>query len=123
MFARAGTFRYPQVYCNCGVIFTSQRERKADFDLAPSIWFVFYWNLLYAIALVLTVITECVGKPDSVIREDKCVNQYAVVVGASVINVVSDLMILIIPIAAIWGLHMSREKKIKLSAVFAVGLL
>lgn len=30
-------------------------------------------------------------------------------------------MILVIPIVAIWGLHMSKEKKFRLSAVFAVG--
>ncbi len=32
-------------------------------------------------------------------------------------------MILVILIAAIWGLYMAKEKKIKLSAVFAVGSL
>ena len=56
-------------------------------------------------------------------KGENCVNQYAVVVCASVINVVSDLMILVIPIAAIRGLHMNKRRKIKLSAVFAVGLL
>lgn len=56
-------------------------------------------------------------------KGENCVNEYAVVVCASVINVVSDLMILVIPIAAIWGLHMNKRRKIKLSAVFAVGLL
>ena len=32
-------------------------------------------------------------------------------------------MILIIPIAAIWGLHINKRRKIKLSAMFAVGLM
>lgn len=88
-----------------------------------SIWFVFYWNLLYAIALVLTVATECVGKADRVARGEECLDQYAVLICASVINVVSDLMILVIPIVAIWGLQMAKEKKLRLSAVFAVGSL
>ncbi len=69
------------------------------------------------------MITECVGKAEKVARGENCINQYAVLICASVINVVSDLMILVIPIVAIWGLHMSKEKKIKLSTIFAVGLL
>ena len=88
-----------------------------------SIWFVFWWNLLYAVALIVTITTECVGKADKVARGEECVNQYAVLICASVINVVSDLMILVIPIVAIWGLHMARQQKIRLSAVFAVGSL
>lgn len=88
-----------------------------------SIWFVFWWNALYAIALVLTVAFECLGKDDLVAAGGQCVNEYAVLIGASVINVTTDLMILVIPIAAIWGLHMPAMKKWRLSAIFAVGTL
>ena len=72
------------------------------------------------------IATGCVGgvgKAHYYLAETKCQDPYIVLVSASVINVVTDLMILIIPIAAIWGLHMAREKKIKLGAVFAVGAL
>lgn len=88
-----------------------------------SIWFVFWWNLLYAIALVLAVAFECVGKAALVAEGKQCVNGYAVLICASVINVTTDIMILIIPIAAVWGLHMAAEKKWRLTAVFAVGTL
>lgn len=87
------------------------------------IWFIFWWNLLYAVALVVTVATECVGKADIVARGGECLNEYAVLICASVINVVSDLVILIIPITVIWNLQMSMEKKVRLSALFAVGTL
>ncbi|KAL8679415.1 MAG: hypothetical protein Q9224_001588 [Gallowayella concinna] len=88
-----------------------------------AIWSVFWYNLLYALALVLTVATECVGKPAEVVERGACVNQYAVLICASVINVISDLMILLIPIAAIWDLQMPRAKKIRLSFLFAFGSL
>jgi hypothetical protein len=87
------------------------------------IWGIFWWNLLYAVALVVTVATECVGKADIVAHGGQCVDEYAVLICASVINVVSDLVILIIPITVIWNLHMSLEKKVRLSALFAVGTL
>ena len=88
-----------------------------------SIWFTFWWNLLYAIALVLAVAFECVGKDALVAAGKQCVDEFAVLVCASVINVTTDLMILFIPIAAIWRLHLPVEKKWRLSALFGVGTL
>ncbi|KAI4270964.1 MAG: hypothetical protein L6R38_006967 [Xanthoria sp. 2 TBL-2021] len=84
-----------------------------------AIWSVFWYNLLYAMALVLTVATQCVGKPAEVAERGECLNQYAVLICASIINVLSDLMILIIPVAAIWGLQMAKSKKTRLSFLFA----
>lgn len=88
-----------------------------------AIWFVFWFNLLYTVALIITVTTECVNKQDKVAKGEDCLNQAAVVISATVINVVSDLMILAIPVFVIWGLQMPRERKVRLSAVFAVGAL
>ena len=84
---------------------------------------VFWYNILYAIALVITVITSCVGKADKVAKGQQCVNEYMVLTFASVINVSSDLMILIIPLASIWGLQMPSGRKWKLSSVFFFGSL
>ena len=86
-----------------------------------SIWICFWYNVLYAVALVITVSTECVGKAAIVAKGGQCVNEYAVLICASVINVSSDIMILVIPIVGIWGLQMPKEKKRRLSAVFIVG--
>lgn len=88
-----------------------------------SIWVAFWWNLLYAIALVLTVAFECVGKESLVAQGKQCVDEYAILISASVINVTTDVIILVIPLAAIWGLQMPTEKKWRLSTVFAVGTL
>ena len=40
---------------------------------------------------------------------------------ASTINVVTDLVMLIIPFGAVWNLHLQRQKKLGLLIVFAVG--
>ena len=88
-----------------------------------AIWLCFWYNVLYAISLVITVATECVGKADKVAKGEQCVNEYAVLTGASVINVSSDLMILLIPIVSIWGLQMTAMRKWKLSIVFCFGSL
>ncbi|KAL8765465.1 MAG: hypothetical protein Q9194_006559 [Teloschistes cf. exilis] len=86
-----------------------------------AIWFVFWWNLLYTVALVLVVTTDCIRKETEVGKSQECLKQPVVVFGATVINLVSDLMILIIPMIAIWGLQMAKKKKLRVLAVFAMG--
>ncbi|KAL8692042.1 MAG: hypothetical protein Q9218_002851 [Villophora microphyllina] len=88
-----------------------------------SIWIVFWLNVLYAFSIVITVSTECIGKEQVVVEGGHCVNDYAVLICASTINVVTDIMILIIPIACIWGLHMPTRKKLKILAIFTAGAL
>ena len=102
-------------------VFIPSQSRKGVIWWA--IWFVFWWNLLYAVALILVVTTECIGKEARVAKGEECLDQSAVVIGATVINVVSDLMILAIPIVAIWGLQMAKKPKMRLLSVFAVGLM
>ena len=72
---------------------------------------------------MLAVAFECVGKAALVAEGKQCVDEYAVLISASVINVMTDIIILVVPIAAIWGLHMPTEKKWRLLTVFAVGML
>ena len=84
-----------------------------------AIWFVILFNLLYCIALVLLVLLQCVGKK----IKSKCVNEYFVLITASLINVLSDIAMLIIPLIAVWDLHASLKRKLRLLAVFAVGLM
>ncbi len=84
-------------------------------------WFVIWFNLLYCIALVLVVLTECVNKHAP--RGATCINSYLLLVTASIINVLSDLVMLVIPIYAVWHLQMAKKRKLGLSIVFAVGSL
>ena len=84
-------------------------------------WFVIWFNLLYCIALVLVVLTECVNK--HMPRGATCINSYLLLVTASIINVISDLVMLIIPIYAVWHLQLAKKRKFGLTVVFAVGSL
>ena len=64
---------------------------------------------------------QCVGRPHA--PGQSCINSYAVLVTASVINVVTDLAILAIPLAAVSKLQMSAQKKQRLAILFTVGAL
>ena len=91
-------------------IFILDKSPKAGIWWA--FWFVFWWNLLYTVALILVFTTECVGKADRVAKGEECLDQSAIIMSATVINVVTDLMILVIPMVVIWGLRMNKKPKL-----------
>ncbi|KAI1381994.1 hypothetical protein F4677DRAFT_11743 [Hypoxylon crocopeplum] len=78
-------------------------------------------NLLFTISFVLVTILQCV--PRGLPFGSSCVNQWLVLVIASVINIISDIAVLVIPLACIWNLHMSRRRKWATGALFAFGAL
>ncbi|KAM7201342.1 hypothetical protein V8F33_003442 [Rhypophila sp. PSN 637] len=81
---------------------------------------VIWLNLLYTVGLILTILLQCVpyhvpyGSP-------KCGSQYAILLSASTINIISDVLVLVIPMGSLWRLHMSRAKKLSICALFAFG--
>ncbi|TGO32560.1 hypothetical protein BHYA_0306g00030 [Botrytis hyacinthi] len=52
-----------------------------------------------------------------------CINTKNLPIATGTINAVVDVFILLLPQGIIWRLHMSRDKKIGVGLVFAVGLL
>ncbi|KAL8805216.1 MAG: hypothetical protein Q9182_002091 [Xanthomendoza sp. 2 TL-2023] len=53
----------------------------------------------------------------------KCLDHKALIVSGSGLNVLSDFAILVLPISSIWRLKLPMRKKLRISAVFAMGLL
>ncbi|KAI1806788.1 hypothetical protein F4811DRAFT_560224 [Daldinia bambusicola] len=53
----------------------------------------------------------------------KCFDRNPLDLTTASVNVVCDLFILIAPQKIIWGLHLTREKKIGVSIVYAIGIL
>lgn len=80
---------------------------------------VLWLNFLYTVGLVGAIALQCVpyNKPYGTI----CLDQRMVLVSASIINIISDLLILLIPIASVWNLNMGSRRKWAVWAPFAVG--
>lgn len=80
---------------------------------------VVWLNFLYTVGLILALALQCVPyhKPYG----SSCVNQYMVLISASIINIISDLLVLLIPMASLWRLNMSRRRKWAVWALFAFG--
>lgn len=60
---------------------------------------------------------------NKLIDHGSCFNIEALIISAGAINVVSDCVILFLPVFSIWRLQLSTKKKVQISAVFAFGLL
>ncbi|KAL8984381.1 MAG: hypothetical protein Q9205_001644 [Flavoplaca limonia] len=86
-----------------------------------SIWITFWCNCLFAVAYVITLTTRCIGKAALVAEGGQCIDEYAILITSSFINVAMDIFVLVIPIIAIWGLQMPTAKKRRLSVVFVLG--
>jgi hypothetical protein len=86
-------------------------------------WAMMGVNVAYNITFMICSIAQCVpvnSRWDPSIPS-VCLNYYAVVVASGVVNIVTDVMILAMPIPLIHQLHIPGRKKHMLSAVFATG--
>ena len=87
----------------------------------------FYWwtvgtawfNVLYATAILPILILQCQGGQD--LTTTHCISDYVSLILGSIANTLTDIIMLVIPIGAIWKLHMQIRQKVGISAIFAVG--
>ena len=84
-------------------------------------WLTIVVNILYTIALVLATTLQCV--PRGLPWGSSCINQYLVLIISSTINIISDIVVLVIPLFSIWALQMNRQTKWALWVLFAFGSL
>ncbi|KAI1464126.1 uncharacterized protein F4812DRAFT_443469 [Daldinia caldariorum] len=109
----------PKEWCR---IFSPHRSRP-----------VFYWichviivmNILfYSVAVVVENVSCFPHKRiwDQLVPGSQCLNINAILIAGATINIILDFVILVLPQRVIWGLQMSRNKKIGVSLVFTIGL-
>lgn len=82
-------------------------------------------NLLFYVASLIAFVLLCVPREKiwNPMVPGQCINIYAAIVSASIVNVISDLSMLVLPIIQVLQLHLSKNRKIAIIAVFAFGLL
>ncbi|KAI0097211.1 hypothetical protein GGR51DRAFT_541864 [Nemania sp. FL0031] len=90
---------------------------------------IFWWiiqvviwiNILYSVSLILVLTLQCV--PYHRPWGSSCVNQWLVLINASIINIITDIAVLTIPIASIIKLRTAKKKKWAIWALFGFGTL
>ena len=85
-----------------------------------TIVFIALWILTITIVLAL----ECrpTAKFWNPLLPGKCFNLVAVSYFTNITNLLTDLWIFFLPIPVIWGLQISKEKRLGLCGVFLIGL-
>lgn len=121
-------FAYELIYASailtiklCIISFYRRVFATAEFKMLSSI--VAMVVIAWWIAVILVSIFSCHpinGFWDTSIKSS-CINTEAFFVGNAVPNIVTDAIILLLPIRRIWRLHVSKDQKLALSFVFMLG--
>lgn len=54
-------------------------------------------------------------------EEDKCLNQSAIITADAIISVISDLVILLVPMPLIWSLQLPMKKRLRIIGMLCAG--
>ncbi|KAL8880819.1 MAG: hypothetical protein Q9198_001847 [Flavoplaca austrocitrina] len=94
-------------------------------DFHAILWGVGMFVLAFTVANVLTIIFECRPISAAWMRfiEAKCINTDAAILAVAVFTVVTDCIILGLPLPFVWKLQMPRVRKLQLTALFLLGAL
>lgn len=81
-------------------------------------------NVVYYIAAILVSSFSCVPheKIWNRLLPGQCIDAKVVLICSASVNVVSDLLILVLPQKTIWSLRISTKKKIGISFFFTTGV-
>ena len=97
-------------------------NKGLHFAIHLTIW----TNLIFYVVDTFIEILQCTPRERiwNPLTAGSCaVNINAALIATAVVNAVSDLVILALPFSSIWRLRMSGWEKLKISTVFAIGLL
>ncbi|KAF2221484.1 hypothetical protein BDZ85DRAFT_320665 [Elsinoe ampelina] len=85
---------------------------------------LFYWRLFnLTLGAVVTWLAQCrpVSRAWNILEPGTCINFYLFALLITTINLISDIIILILPMPIIWHLNTTLGKKISLMCAFGVG--
>lgn len=102
-------------------VFAPARDRATYYVCQGMIWF----NILFYLTTMFIVIFQCNPRAKfwNPTLPGHCLNIVTINIVTAAINVLSDVVLLLLPVTCIWQLQMKNRTKIALSAVFATGTL
>lgn len=105
-------------------IFTPMKSGYVYWVCHTLIWvnLVFYVSVFFSTVFACRPISEgwSLWKPSD---KRHCINSIGLLVASSAVNILSDLLILLLPIWATWHLQLAPKRKAGIIAIFATGLL
>ncbi|CAG8971538.1 hypothetical protein HYALB_00005434 [Hymenoscyphus albidus] len=86
-----------------------------------AVWATATWIILWMIGVYLVVLLGCM--PLHTYWTATCRPTYPTSVTTGVLNIVSDIAVLVLPQAQVWGLQMPMRRRAGLSVIFLLGVL
>lgn len=82
-------------------------------------------NLLFYLAVTAAFIAACTPRANisNPLLKGTCISTNASILATSIINIVSDVTILFLPVFAVWKLKLPIKRKLIISAIFGSGIL
>ncbi|KAL4798906.1 hypothetical protein BDV19DRAFT_385984 [Aspergillus venezuelensis] len=101
-------------------VFAPTRQGKTHHAIHTLIWF----NLAFYLANFFLKVFQCTPRHKIWIQEEpgSCININIPILVTAAINVLSDLLMLSLPIICVWRLHMGTRLKMGISSIFAAGV-
>lgn len=102
------------------------------FDTGSTVWFSMLIKICFVLQVVgetiwlFVIIFEC--RPissvwDKSITNPQCLNLAAIYLAGAITSIVTDVILMILPMPMLWKLQMSRPKKLGIAMVFVVASL
>ncbi|KAI4837646.1 hypothetical protein E4T44_08236 [Aureobasidium sp. EXF-8845] len=87
-------------------------------------WMCVFCTVGYGLGAIFSSLFACVpvrAQWDLTVPTSRCINKQAFYIGNGVMNIITDLMVLALPIPIVWRLTLELRQKIILSVVFTLG--
>ena len=80
---------------------------------------------LFYIAITIVKIWQCIPRARAWDKsvEGTCVDFSRLLNASGLFNTITDVLILLVPVKSVWNLNMKRKQKVKIVAIFTVGLM
>lgn len=87
--------------------------------------FLIAMNVIFYLALSFALIFQChpIAKGWDSSIPGECLNQHLLLESSGPFNIISDILIFILPIHAIWQLQLPQKKRMAVASAFTIGLL
>ena len=109
------------------LIFYLRLGNAMDFSFRLAIYFVMFFVMSTEIIATFILIFRCnpiaANWDFAVAATAKCLDPGKLYFSVGVVNVISDLMILLLPVKMLWGLRLPRKQMLQVSVVFGLGSL
>jgi hypothetical protein len=89
-----------------------------------SVYVTMFIVLGSCIGVVVSLLAACrpfAKNTDVTVKGGKCLDKVALYIATAVLNIITDLMVLVLPIPMVLGLQMQRSRKIMLIGLFSIG--